>query len=873
MNKQLAGCIAALARLLCDAIKQSFDNHDGGALNRLMEDMRRFLPSVTPDQFADISAQLICCGVFATRYHSRCGVSVTRNSLSDDLPTNQPFLRALFDYIADPELDGDIARIVDQLIEELNGIDLDVFRHGADRQDALVYFYETFLAAYDPGTRGLRGVYYTPEPVVSYIVRSVDHLLRTDFGVPGGLAGNLLMRDIQILDPAMGTGVFLRGFIAQMSAGCVGGTDQWAMHDERHLLPCLIGCEVLPVPYLIAHLVLEEYLRLVESVDVHGGLHLCLGNVLDGELREMPGDSSIMVVASNPPYAGHSANNGAWIAGLLHGYDGKTGARTASYFDVDGQPLNERNSKWLNDDYVKFMRYAQWLIERAGSGILAFVTNHSYLDSPTFRGMRRSLMQGFNDIYVLDLHGNSKRNKRLFDDARDENVFDIQQGIAIGLFVKRGHDGNLPDAAMVHHAELHGSREMKYHWLAAHDLATTSWTTVQPEPPFNLFSPRDSTRRAEYERGWPITEIMPVYSLGVLTKRDALVIDFSKHELLDNIALFADPAISDAECAAHFGLPVRDRDSWDIAKARAAVRGNVSAEHSRPIAYRPFDTRYIYNHEALVARRNTRVMRHLEQPNRALVLGRQGEATGADSWDVLFVISMLADQNIFRRGGGTVFPLYLYPDARPNFLPAFIDAMRAALQMAYILRGKGDQRATFGPDDVFDYIYAVLHSMAYRTRYADFLKNDFPRVPLPANSELFRTLCLLGARLAALHVMELCGSNVPTYSIAGGSVVERIAYCPSPDDPKSGRVSINATHYFEGVSPDVWAYHTGGFQICHKWLKDRKGRTLSHDEIEHYRRMIAALAETIKVIEEIDRVMGDYPSPEACLPERTMVSC
>ncbi|MGB8348136.1 MAG: type ISP restriction/modification enzyme, partial [Ktedonobacteraceae bacterium] len=337
---------------------------------------------------------------------------------------------------------------------------------------------------------------------------------------------------------------------------------------------------------------------------------------------------------------------------------------------------------------------------------------------------------------------------------------------------------------------------------------------------------------------------------------------------------------------AQFGVPLRDKDTWDITRARATVRDHISAAAVRPIAYRPLDTRSVYYDELLIARRNTRVMQHLEQPNRALVLGRQGEATGADTWDVFFAVAMLADQNIFRRGGGTVFPLYLYDDivsagppglgqgqtgvrmpglgqAQPlpytdgtsprssNLSSAFIDALSAALAMHFVADGKGDVYATFGPEDVFDYLYAVLHAPQYRARYADFLKSDFPRVPLPENAAMFHALCPLGARLVTLHLMEQPGSALPAYSIAGDTIVDRVAY-------QHGRVYINAAQYFDDVPPDVWAYHIGGYQICHKWLKDRKGRTLSSADIEHYRRIVAILAETITVIEQIDEMQVLY---------------
>ena len=890
MNNQLAARVAALARLLRDAIMQAWPGDDGAA------DLCRLLPDMTPEQCTDMIAQMACCALFAAYSHRNADVPFTRTDLASHVSVNQPFLRAMFSYLANPDLDERVACVVDRLIETLNGVDFDVINDHTTSRDALSYFYETFLAVYDAALRGRRGVYYTPEPIVSYMVRGVDHLLRTDFAMPDGLA------DVasHILDPAVGTGAFLSGLIAHIHHSFKGAAGQWQDYVAQNLLPRLSGYELLAAPYAIAHLQLT--LQLAETgYDFRAGdnLHLSLANALEHESGADAAPSPLVVIVGNPPYAGHSANDGAWIAALLHGCDQRTGQRADSYFEVDGVPISERNVKWLNDDYVKFMRYAQWRIERAGAGILAFVTNHGYLENPTFRGMRRALMQSFDAIYALDLHGNSKKNARAPGNTRDENVFDIRQGIAISIFVRHMSPGaDQTREAKVYHADLWGLRADKYRWLAMHDCATTPWAIVEPAPPFYLFVPQDVERRAEYERGWPITAIMPVNSLGLLTKRDALVVGFNQQELLQKIAIFADPGRSDVECAAQFGVPLRDKDTWDIARARTAVRDQISAAAVMSIAYRPLDTRSVYYDESLIARRNTRVMQHLGRPNRALVLGRQGETTGADTWDVFFAVATLADQNIFRRGGGTVFPLYLYDDmvsagppgqgqgqtgvrmpgqgqaqtgvrmpgqgqAQPlpytdgtlprssNLSSAFIDALSAALAMHFVADGKGDLYATFGPEDVFDYLYAVLHAPTYRARYADFLKIDFPRVPLPESADLFRALCPLGARLVALHLMEQSGGALPAYPIAGDNSVDRVAY-------QHGRVYINAAQYFGNVPPDAWVYHVGGYQLCHKWLKDRKGRTLSYADIEHYRRIVAILAETITVIEQIDEIQVLY---------------
>jgi predicted helicase len=737
--------VASLAHQLRDAILQAWAGDDATV------DLCRLLPDMTLEQRADVIAQLACCGLFVARCNRDGDVPFVRTHLIEYIPFAHPLLHALFSYLADPDLDARVACVVDKLIEALSGVDSSAVNGRSTSQDALSRFYESFLAFYDAAQRGLRGVYYTPEPVISYIVRSVDCLLKTDFALPDGLVSVTP----HILDPAVGTGAFLRGIIAHIHQRFQGDAGQWQKYVACNLLPRLSGCELLATPYAIAYMQLA--LQLAETgYDLRGDacIHLSLANALEDDLVMNATCSPILMIVGNPPYAGHSTNDGAWINALLHGEDRRTGEQVSSYFEADGIPLHERNAKWLNDDYVKFMRYAQWRIEHTGAGILAFVTNHGYLENPTFRGMRRSLMQSFDAMYVLDLHGNSKKNARAHNDVRDENVFDIRQGIAISIFVRRMLPAiSQSRSAIVHHTDLWGTRANKYHWLATHDVTTTPWAAVEPAKPFYLFVPRNADQRAEYERGWPITAIMPVNSLGILTKRDALTVGFTEQELLQKIAAFADSALSDAECAAQFGVPLHDKDTWDIANARTAVRGNIRSSISKPVAYRPLDTRFVYYDESLVARRNMRVMQHMEQPNRALVLGRQGAATGANTWDVLFTVSTIADQNIFRRGGGTVFPLYLYNGAnhQANFSPAFIEAVSTVIAMQYVPAGTGDLRATFGPEDVFNYLYAILHSSHYRSRYADFLKIDFPRVPLPENADYFRALCPLGARLVALH--------------------------------------------------------------------------------------------------------------------------
>jgi predicted helicase len=597
-------------------------------------------------------------------------------------------------------------------------------------------------------------------------------------------------------------------------------------------------------------------------------------------------DAPVMVVLGNPPYSGHSANTGEWISGLLRGRDTQTGQKTGNYFEVDGQPLGEKNPKWLNDDYVKFIRFAQWRIEQTGYGILAFISNNGYLDNPTFRGMRQSLMHTFDDIYILDLHGSSKKKERCPDGSEDKNVFDIQQGVAIGIFIKRTSSKN--GLATMRHADLWGKRELfekandgnklvggKYYWLAENDTKTTSWSQLQPQSPMYLFTPQDIKLKSEYENYCEATEILPVNVLGFQTHRDSFAIDLDKDALFQRIKEMRESSLSDDQLMERYDL--KENDGWKVSIARQQLRNdNEWASKFIDCAYRPFDKRACYFSQVAMDRPRRELIDHVaHRENICLGLGRQGIAVNDDTWSLITASVLPTDANIFRRGGINLFPLYLYTAAtlkstlfeesakerKPNLSPKFIEDFAAKLKMPFIPDGKGDRKNNFGPEDIFSYMYSVFHSPTYRSRYAEFLKIDFPRLPLISNPELFRNLCSLGDELVALHLMEKQRTKITSYPVAGDSTVETVRYAEPQGDTK-GRVWINATQYFGGVPKYVWEFHVGGYQVCAKWLKDRKGRKLTYDDLTHYQQIVSALAETIKLMEQIDATItasGGWP--------------
>ena len=896
---ELARHMAAKARLLRDGIEKIIRREgQSGHLGDLFKAYRNVLiANLSEEAFADLQAQTAAYGLFAARCLQRGGKQpFTRQSAV--FAETTPFLRDVFGRIAGPGIDPQIAWIVDDLALLLHRADmaeiLADFGRRTRGEDPVVHFYEDFLEAYDPKLREVRGVYYTPWPVVSYIVRSIDKLLRHRFGLSDGLAATEAApgegRPVMILDPAAGTGTFLRETIALIrnTLERKGLRGAWPDYVRDHLLPRLFGFELLMAPYVICHLKLA-----LELGGPDGGFRMPAGqrlgvfltNTLEEPHESTTGtlfahdiareakqadsvkrDKPVMVMLGNPPYSGHSANKGAWISRLLRGQDGNEA--TGSYFHIDGEPLGERNPKWLNNDYVKFMRFAQWRIEQTGEGVMGFITSHSYLDSPTFRGMRRSLMDTFDEIYLLDLHGNSKKKERAPDGGKDENVFDIQEGVAIGLFVKQSRTSR--DSMSVFHAHLFGKRNTrsecgKYGWLAANDVDSTEWTRLAPKPPFYLFAPRDETFREEYEEYLQLPDVFPINSVGVVTARDRLAIQWTEEGMSD---LVADFGSRDPEDARSHYLLGKDSHDWKVTLAQQDLRESTGSVQR--ILYRPFDERFTYytgKSRGFICRPRPEVMGHMQsKSNLAISTTRSTEI--AKGWEHAFVArNPITHHALSIKEVNYLFPLYVWPknapvqlesNRVPNLTPAFIKAMREALDLDFVAEGEFDPAAAFGPEDVFHYIYAVLHSPEYRRRYADFLKSDFPRIPLTDNRDLFAALVKRGRRVASLHLMDAEGASLPVFPHTGSNQVDKPRYAPPSSEQEPGRVWINRDQCFEGVDATTWEFTIGGYRPAEKWLKDRKHRVLSYDDITHYRRICAALAETREIMQRIDEAIESH---------------
>ena len=869
--KDLALRMARLAHMIRDLIVAAMEKEpEKGSLHTQMAAFRdNLIPDLSVEYFADMYAQTIVYGLFAARCTSPDTKDFTRQNAAYLLPKTNPFLRKLFNTIAGPDLDDRIAWLVDDLAQVLAQADmaavLENFGKRTGKEDPVVHFYETFLTAYDPKVREMRGVYYTPESVVSYIVRSIDHLLKTRFNKPQGLADENTL----ILDPATGTATFLYMIINEIHQSFSGQEGLWNDYVAEKLLKRIFGFELLMAPYAVAHLKLGLLLQ-ETGYKFHSDerLGVYLTNTLDEAIKhsetlfaqwiseeanaasEIKKDKPIMVVLGNPPYSGHSANKGEWAKQLVERY--KT---------IDGKPLGEKNPKWLQDDYVKFLAFGQWRIERTGQGVLGFITNHSYLDNPTFRGMRQSLINTFTDIYILNLHGNSKRKEVAPDGGKDENVFDIQQGVAIGIFAK---EQGKTSPATVHYADLWGLREGKYLALLESDIAATGWAELNPSSPFYLFIPRDEAQLDEYEKGWKVTDIFSFTGEGFTSHRDDFAVNFTLVEMEKRLKMLAEDYDPDETIREIFDL--EDTGTWKLSAARKALKNDKDVGKAiQPCLYRPFDKRFCLLHASIMDRPRMQTQSQMMKPNLALSTTRNVEITGGFS-HVLCVAQVMDRHAVSLKEINYLFPLYLYPaegemqfeggHRRPNLNPEFIKDVAERLGLTFIQDGQGDLDKTFGPGDIFNYAYAIFHSPTYRTRYAEFLKIDFPRLPLTSDKALFKALAEKGAEMVALHLMEspALETRITTYPVKGSNEVEKVTY-----DEKTRRVYINKEQYFEGVPPEVWEFHVGGYQVCQKWLKDRKGRKLTIDEARHYQKIVVALKGTIRLMEEIDQVIPGWP--------------
>lgn len=900
LAEELADRARFLRRMALDHLQKE------GELSKLYKSFKKnLIHDQDEGEFADAYAQTLTYGLLAARWVSKDlyeggGVRFTCASARAHLPKTSPFLRDLFETVLDANFDYKQQWLLDDIADLLDRTDVTrVFASKMGQStvssDPVIHFYEPFLAAYDAKLRELRGVYYTPEPIVSFIVRSVDDILKREMHYEGGLAdAQKISRRIgdqteevhrvQILDPATGTGTFLRRTIDQIRTSSKGA-EGWPAYVRENLLPRLHGFEILMASYAVAHLKLglDVATELGGSDEV--SIDVSLTNALEMNAdaagteqfdvwlaaeahraartrRDLP----ISVVIGNPPYSGHSANKNPWIQGLLAEY--KKGCPELS---KPGQ------AKWLSDDYCKFIRFAQWRIEQTGYGVIGLITNHAYLENPTFRGMRRSLMETFDALYVIDLHGNTKKKEVAPGGGADGNVFDIQQGVAILLGVKR--PPGVGGARGVWRHDLWGTREQKYAWLNENDVSTVPWgADLKPPPPQYLFArPDDEGLTREYEAGWRIPDIFSLSgdpAPGIVTTHDEFAISWTKKDAQEKVeALLA--TRNEAEARKRFSLCTQNQ--WVYKRAKEELADGAWRKQLVEIVYRPFDRRWtVYNRNVAVHRRERLSSHLLDGNNVALVTSRQKSQDG--EWTLVGVVNGVVESTYISNKTKEInyaFPLRFQADEvgeplfatkgkaatrrRVNFGGDYLRELAKHTGLRFVEEGVAAD-GEFGPEDVFSFVFAVLHAPQYRSRYQDCLGRDFPRIHVPRGASLFRELSRFGSDLVDYHLMKKVRLESASQLPSGSNSVDQTLFIQSGDD--NGRVSINPQQAFGGVSRRVYEFRVGCYKVCEKWLKDRKGRVLSAKDVEHYRGILGAVAETIRIMDEIDRCIdahGGWP--------------
>ena len=897
-SKKLAEMMAGKARNLSGVIEKALTNDEENQEDSTLKDqMNAFkeilIHDITPKGFADVYAQTIAYGMFAARLHDATLPTFSRQEAAELIPKSNPFLRKLFGYIAGIDVDDRIKWIVDDLVNIFLACNVEQmlknYGKSTKMEDPIIHFYEDFLSEYDPKLRKARGVWYTPAPVVNFIVRAVDDILKTEFDMPMGLADtsktkimlNTQTPDkrsatgykqieqevhrVQILDPATGTATFLAEVIKHIHKKFEGQQGIWSNYVESHLIPRLNGFELLMASYAMAHLKLDLLLKetgfkptkeqrfrvfLTNSLEEHHpDTGTLFANWLSSEANEanrVKRDTPVMCILGNPPYSGESANKGEWIMKLMEDYKKEPEGK---------EKLKEQNSKFINDDYVKFLRYGQHFIEKNGSGVLAFINPHGFLDNPTFRGMRWNLLKTYDKIYTIDLHGNSKKKETSPDGTPDVNVFDIMQGVAITLFVKTGKKKN-NELGKVFHFDLFGKREFKYDFLIENSVSLIQFKELPNVAPNYFFVDKNFSVKNIYDKGFNVIDVFKINSLGIQTHRDSLSIDCSKQNLANRISDFYNLNISDLDLIKKYDI--NENSEWKLKDKR---KGQFEINKIVKINYRPFDTQFMYNDKYIVDRTRESISKHLiGKENICLIVSRQC----VSDWRYIFISNYIIESNLTgtagRFGSGNFFPLYLYSDRNtqqtidqttkrtPNLNLEIVNQIAEKLGLEFT-NEKEAKENTFAPIDILDYIYAVLHSPTYREKYKEFLKIDFPRVPYPKDKETFSQLVKLGGEIRQIHLLEspTVEKYITQYPESGDSEVTKPNY-------KDGKVYINDEQYFDNVPEVAWNFFIGGYQPAQKWLKDRKERKLEFDDILHYQKIIVALTETDRLMKEIDKI-------------------
>jgi len=887
-SKKLAEMMAGKARLLSDIIEKSLtsdeENHEDSTLKEQMLAFKQILiHDITPQGFADVYAQTIAYGMFAARLHDPTLENFSRQEAAELIPKSNPFLRKLFGYIAGPDIDDRIKWVVENLSEIFLACNVEEILKNYGKttkmEDPIIHFYETFLSEYDPKLRKSRGVWYTPQPVVDFIVRAVDDILKTEFDLPQGLADTSKteitvdvqgknvkkqVHKVQILDPATGTGTFLAEVVKHIHKKFEGQQGIWSNYVEQHLMPRLNGFELLMASYAMAHLKLDLLLTetgfkptsnqrfrvyLTNSLEEHhqdtGTLFANWLSTEANEANQIKRDSPVMVVLGNPPYASSSSNKGEWITSLISDYK---------------KDLKERTINALSDDYVKFIRYGQHYIDKIGEGILAYISNNSFVDGVIHRQMRYNLLNTFDSIYILNLHGDSKKKETTDEGGRDDNVFDIMQGVSINIFIKAGSKKS-NQLGTVNYKSIMGTREEKYNSLSSNHLNSIAWDVYKPVAPNYQFVKKDDIKRSSYTSGFMINELWGKIGTGVETGKDNFFVSKSRNALLSRFNSLNEDKIS------KYGI--KNNKGFELLN-----RINQSTIDTRKITeylFKPFDQQYCYYDSSILRRASYPIQKNFVSKDNLALICKRGRLLGSGGdFSHISVTSCITDKN-YLADQSYIFTLYLYPESQnqqslekkdkryPNLNCKIAKDIADQLGITFANEKEYNENS-FAPIDILDYIYAVLHSPTYREKYKEFLKIDFPRVPYPKDAATFWALVKLGGEIRQIHLLESpkVEQFITEYPMDGDNIISRKITKRSPgyvaDSEMRGKVFINDTQYFDNVPLIAWEFYIGGYQPAQKWLKDRKGRKLEFDDILHYQKIIVALTETDRLMKEIDKI-------------------
>ncbi|UOR65696.1 N-6 DNA methylase [Helicobacter pylori] len=879
------------------------------------------------EDFSDALAQTLTYSLFLAKLNHPFE-KINLDNVRSSIPENFAVIREMADFLK--KLDGikEIQWLLNEILSSINHVDMDsIIKDLNDDKDPYLHFYETFLSAYDPKLRESKGVYYTPDSVVKFIINALDSLLKTHFkDAPLGLKSALDNENIKLLDFATGTGTFLLEAFRkalEMRKTSDGGIS--TKEDKyQNLLKQFYGFEYLIAPYAIAHLNLsqafkEEFKKPLKENDA---LKIILTNTLiqpseiaayrglnpifETELlnaQEIKKDENILIITGNPPYSGASSNEGLfeWEVKATYGIEPEfqtieveknvkltdkiktllkniqTQKESGSKKDLKSlkqihskyKLQDERNPKWLLDDYVKFMRFAQNKIESLGHGLFGFISNNAFLDNPTFRGLRRSLLECYDELYILNLHGNARKKEKTPRGADDENVFNIKQGVSINLFVKKAQTTK----QKIHYYDVYGERAEKYAFLAQNDLNSIEWLELTPREPFYLLLPLKTRLLDEYEQGFSVKDMFQVGGTGICSKRDHVVFHKKKESLLELLKDFS--TLEPSELRRKYNISDDSRD-WRLEYAVREVKTNIKRleEYIVLCQYRPFDYRWTYytpNSRTFLAYQVYDVFKHMLPPptnpktpnqtrkNVALNTPRQLK-NNDKSWTQCFISSCINDQGLSSggNGAGVNYPLYQFRDL--NYTENFTPEFRSFIDKHY--------NHSFEPLEVLGYIYALLYSPNYRKCYEGFLKIDYPKILFTENKDLFRALSLLGIELIGLHVLNQESLNYSLEKLKDATIGEScyieaieahernpIIKKPSHNEPEE-RLYINHSAYFSGVSQEIYDYRIGGYCVLDKYLKSHKNEPCDFD---HVTRIIKVIAHTIEIQKTLGFLTSDLP--------------